>query len=188
MNELPSSKRNHWRGRALRITVFAAIAAATSAITWLTCRPALTWWTSPPIGKTGRHLRMLVPEGWELESPIDSGQYEIDPDQKGNVVWSAHYRFLPVDRRPGFLRRLFPHTEEDAKVNVDVGQSRKQVALWAGIGATISREDSPPYPHCASRFISFNDTRIIAEADYFRSNLPAFDATYKQICMSMRIE
>jgi len=188
MNVLPSSKPKRWHGFTFRIAVFATGAAAIVTIARLGCRPPLVWWTSPPIGKTNRHLRLLVPEGWELEQPIDPGQYDSDSGIKDNVIWSAHYRFLSVDRRPGLLRRLFPHTEEDAMLNVDIGQSRKWVALWATIPPKMYRNDSPAYPHCGARFIKSTDSRIIAEADYFRSNYSGPVATYGQICGSVKIE
>src|SRR5438477_9081361 len=78
-----------------------AVIAAIGATYQLTRPPELVWWTSPPIGRTELHVRILRPYGWILEpgtqpdNPLDNSQ--------------TAYRFDLVDRSPAILRAVVRH-------------------------------------------------------------------------------
>src|SRR5258707_9719425 len=105
----PSPKLNRRKrpyGRPLlgRLALrFAALVAAVSALGtayWFTRPPELVWWRSPEIAETGWHYRALMPCGWEETPPLSTGHTDM---------WNCRAIFLPVDRRPKFIRWIFSH-------------------------------------------------------------------------------
>jgi hypothetical protein len=180
MNALPSPKPNRRKRLALR---FAVIVAAVSALgaAYLVTRPdEFEWWTSPGIGNTGHHARVLIPQGWEV-ALYDTGQ---DPDGS----WLSYYKILNLDQRPRFLRWILLQDREDADLGILLEETRNGQPLRGKRNVGLRRIDVPGHRRYAMRSVTFRDTRIRANVLYRRTNLTSFNRTYRQICNSLRIE
>jgi hypothetical protein len=147
---------------------------------WFTRRPELVWWTSPEVGKTGRHVRVLIPTNWHMNVPL------ISEVRKGDG--GANYFMSPVEGRPKVIRLLFPRNSETAKVGINVIYSKAEKTLWFKHDSGIFSYCWPRGKHIADRYISSPDGRIYVQVVYERSYLPAFNRTYRKICDSLRIE
>src|SRR2546425_13102866 len=97
MNDLPSPKTDRRKRLGLRFTVLVLAVAILGAAYLFTRTPELVWWTSPPLGDSGHHVRVLVPQGWKTISPIDPGTETV-------TEWRNYWRLVPIDTRPAFLR------------------------------------------------------------------------------------
>src|ERR1043165_9164146 len=106
--DLPSPKRNRRKRLALRFAVLVAAVSVLGAAYWFTRPPELVWWRSPTIGKTGLHLRALIPSGWETDAEDNISDN------------SAQFTFRPVDKRPFLVSRLLGSREERAWMTVDL--------------------------------------------------------------------
>ena len=150
-----------------------AVIAAIAATYQLTRPPELVWWTSPAIRPRGRHVKVLIPNGWKSRL----GQI----GQNTNGI--ASYRILPVENRPEFIRWLFPRAAEDAVVGIDVMLIvTPQETSWVyGTEREMFLGDPT-----ARRSIQSHGVRVVV--NYFRSDKYAFDRTYAAICNSLRIE
>src|SRR6185503_10059323 len=73
-----------------------AVIAAFTATYHLTRPPELVWWTSPPIGSTGRRLKVLIPNGCALTVPFP-------PTGGVSYEWEGQFLFRP-NPVPRFLR------------------------------------------------------------------------------------
>jgi hypothetical protein len=149
---------------------------------WVATRPALVWWVSPEIGKTGRHVRVLVPRGWEERMPIDSG------DETTGELMATYAIGPPMDRRPKFLRWMFPHNEAAASMEVLVCRSRPEETQWVELGTGITKLAYPDGSYSLDHSAVSRDARVMAFVTYHRTDARAFDATYKKICGSLRVE
>ncbi len=152
-----------------------AVIAAIAASIQLSRPPELVWWTSPPLGNTGQHVRVLIPYGWK------SRMLPIRRDFTNGV---ASYRILPVENRPALIRWLFPRPTEDAVVGID-----------AMLIATPTQETSLVYETEREVFLgdptarrSVQSRNVQAVVNYFRTDKYTFDRTYAAICNSLRIE
>src|SRR5882672_3359877 len=101
----PSSRKRLF----VRFATFVVVLFVLSAAYWYTKPQELRWWTSPAIGVNGRHFRLLIPNGWKLQMPVN-------PRQNSDGEQYADYRFVPIDRRPDFLRNVFPIRIERASL------------------------------------------------------------------------
>ena len=146
----------------------------------LTRPPELVWWRSPEIGNSGRHTRILVPHGWELQLPLDAGT-------QTKTEWQAYYRYDLIDRRPRILRRFFPASTERCGMTIITLQSvrRQQYGVSTEIHVNNSGRG---VPIVAQRRVISGDITLVAEAYYEREDHGAFNRTYKQICNSLTIE
>src|SRR5258708_1965594 len=99
--DLPSRKPNRRRRLALRFAALVAAVSTLCAAYWFTRPPELVWWRSPPVAGSGKHVRILVPQGWTVQ-----GSYNYD--YKNPKLSVKGYLISPVDNRPRILRRLIP--------------------------------------------------------------------------------
>jgi hypothetical protein len=176
-SELPFQKRNRRMRLTLRFTALVLGVSALGAVYWFTRPPELVWWRSPVIGDGGRRLFALIPNGWGLDL------YGVG-EQVSNNGLQRWYVFSPIDRRPGILRRILPHSQEIADLTFNVGYWKADV-----VKRSDPRIDGHgPVLEEANRFVLFSDKRTWAEVSYSRNYVPAFDRTYRQICNSLRIE
>src|SRR5690349_18639303 len=78
LSSRPPSRRKRPYGRpllgrlALRFAVLVAAVSVLGAAYWFTRPQELVWWRSPPWGKQGRHVRGLIPLGWEWDKSQSS--------------------------------------------------------------------------------------------------------------------
>lgn len=167
MNALPSPEPNRRKRLALRFAALVAAVSVLGAAYWLTRPPELVWWRSPPLSNTGRNrISVLVPTGWDFTlSSYDGG--------------SGWYEVEPVDQRPRLLSRLFPHAREKADIVVYINQTADELIVHSSPDLIQRRR---------SRSVHSPDKRVYAFLIYTRSNLPAFNRTYRQICNSLTIE
>src|SRR6266849_1207673 len=98
--DLPSPKPNRRKRLALRFAVLVVAVSTLGAAYWFTRPPELVWWRSPGIGKTGLHLRCLVPLHWQ----------RVSRDRMGQNF--AIFNFVPVDKRPRVIRLIVPRSSE----------------------------------------------------------------------------
>src|SRR6266852_1420016 len=117
---LPSFKPNRRKRIALRFAVLVTAVSVLGAAYWFTRPPELIWWRSAPIGKSGRHVKALIPSGWGIEEESSS-----TIDLTGTSLLS--YVAYPSDKRPAFLRRILPRRQEVAAllifINSDIGRN-----------------------------------------------------------------
>jgi hypothetical protein len=176
---------NRRRRIGIWITGLAAIAAIAAAYL-LTRPPPLIWWTSAPIGGSRLHLRVMVPNGWALfASPENPSIANAQPGHRPE--WAYWYQLTPVDRTPAFLRWIFPRKPEIADLTIIYGQPKNKDFEWALYRPGIERFESPPH-HFSIKYALRREADIWAMVEYRRTDLHAFNATYKQICDSVRIE
>jgi hypothetical protein len=179
MNALPSPKPNRRKRLAIRFAALVVAASALGAAYWFTRPPELVWWTSPSIGKTGLHARVLIPSGWELIGPaMHSDGHKLDD----------LYIIMRGDKRPSLLRRLLPTSSEGvAGMTVHIqeyilGTNPPGGTLLVGVDGVRRKW------HHAIRVVADPHSSVFASVEYSRTNLPAFNRTYRQICNSLRIE
>ena len=167
--------------RWIRWLALPATAVLLAAVYQLTRPPELVWWASPPIGKTRLHVRALIPSGWKMESPRPATRFAYH-------VSLNYYDFSPADRRPRFIRWMFPQSPEDAEVRIDVSQFRSTITAPGLLGpAAVKCETNGP-KRLAYRVVIVSDPRVRAGIVYERSNPRAFQDTYEKICNSLRVE
>jgi hypothetical protein len=176
--DLPSPRPNRRRRLALRFAAFVVAASALGATYWFTRPPELVWWRSPPIGSASRRVQVLIPNGW------DGVRASRERWQRNN--WTTQYAIFAVDRMPGFLRRIFPRKTEEASLEITVIQNGT-IAV-SDYKSEIQRIDYPDSQYLAKRDIYSGNEKIAVAIYYSRSELPAFNRTYRQICNSLRIE
>src|SRR2546423_15612985 len=99
MNTLPSPKPSRRRRLALRFAVLVAAVSVLGAVYWFTRPPELIWWTSPEIGMTRLHLRMLIPNGWEVEPGWGKGVKLV-------ALWVNSYELSASENEPRIVRWL----------------------------------------------------------------------------------
>jgi hypothetical protein len=157
-----------------------AVIAAIAATYHLTRPPELVWWTSPPIGASGRHAKIVIPRG--MDARLVNGQVR-------DGVWWNTYSFELVDSRPAFLRWLVQYRSEDREgfeFFVHVYQFKKKVPGSGDSGklelVTVNRAP------CAERWVRPPGSGISAMVRYQRANQREFERTYAAICNSLRIE
>jgi hypothetical protein len=166
------------RRKRLRWLAVPAAAAVLVLAYHLTRRPELVWWIAPAIGETGRQLRVLIPSGW---TAVVSTINTVDKNDPIEVT----YRFQPSDTRPSAIRHLFPCMEAAAGLFINV--SCAPHGLPAGT-RDISRYDENPSYHTAAAIAATQDGYFVSMVQYSRTDLAAFNRTYKQICNSLKIE
>ena len=167
------------RGRLVsQIAVSVVFVVGLGAAYWFTRPPELVWRTGFEIGKTGRHFRMLAPLGWCLTA---ASQVQDSA--------SVQYAWVPCDERPDFLRAILPQRLEEGQLRVSgFGYSGQNPDLPVPTyKSTVTSLDAGKF-HCASRFLALRTPVIRMEIMYSRTDGHAFNATYKQICNSVRIE
>src|SRR2546427_8813403 len=96
--DLPSLKPSRGKRLALRFAALVAAVSGLGAAYWFTRPPELVWWRSPILDKSGRHVTVLIPNGWELDTPA----YEWNDGS----YWHSQMPFHFVDRTPHFLRLI----------------------------------------------------------------------------------
>src|SRR5258708_3349014 len=172
MNALPSPKPKRQKRLALRFAVLVAAASVLGATYWFTRPSDLVWWRSPAFGKSGRHLRVLVPAGWQVDLTLGG--------------YAPPYCLLgPVDGRPWILRRLLPAGEEPSYMltffqETDPGQTRFKGRVFKFVTAAKQWQ--------AERRVEVGEGKIRAGVTYVRTNRWAFDRTQSKICNSLTIE
>src|SRR5258708_40006643 len=177
---LRSPKQNRRKRLALRFAVVVVAVSVLGAAYWFTRPPELVWWRSPAISKTGLRVQVLIPQDWKLDSPgatIKSGDMVV------------FYKFFEADHAPRMLRWLLPKpTFEHASLDVTVGQLHwAPNATYAPVPPNIRRVDRG-ITHSADRYVRTPNKQLEVGVTYSRTNLPAFNRTYRQICNSLTIE
>jgi hypothetical protein len=172
------------RRRVVRgIAAVLGVSLVFGMVIWLTRPPALVWWTSPPIGNTGRRMRALVPIDWER---ADQG-LAVPP------LGAERYYFRPVDRIPKVLRWIFPYRQERAQLSFhvvplswvpDPNSDASTIDQYYGFRGQVHRDQV----HSAHRIVMFREVGLWLNINYYKSDKRAFDETYKAICNSPRIE
>jgi hypothetical protein len=178
--DLPSPKPNRRKRLALRFAALVVAVSALGAAYWFTRPPELVWWRSPEIGNSGRHVRLLIPNGWESELPLSKGEDFMEQ-------WEAIYYFSPVDRRPKLLRHIFAREGEYTAMVVKVIQSHSKLIGREGPASAVAFGESSA-KFGSERVATFIDARIGAGVYYGRDNRLEFNSTQATICNSLRIE
>ena len=185
----PARPRRKW----LRwLAVPAAVAVLVTAYR-LTRPPELVWWRSDPIGEMQFRVRMLVPNGWGVSSmtplAIERSQgFGLVSLPQGGVThsgeWEVEYHFFPEDHSPRFLQKLFNSTHESGTLLVVLNKPER------GVTNSVYEVDRPTQVGEVEigQPLPFRTRRMWADIQYKRSNLAAFNRTYKQICNSLTIE
>src|SRR5258706_11042413 len=181
MNALLFSNPKRRKRLALRFAVLVVAASALGTAYWFTRPPELVWWRSPQIGESELHVRVLVPEGWV---PYWA---RSEKESKRKVKWSYSCNFWPVDRRPGFLCKIFPWRQEKAELGI-VFEHDSFVKLSRPSGQTLTYSINGTKVHAAGRDLMLSSQAIYASVDYDRADLSAFNRTYHQIWESLTIE
>src|SRR5258708_5635693 len=151
MNALPSPKPNRRKRLALRFAVLVLAVSVLGAAYWFTRPPELVWWTSAEIGKTCCHVRALVPNDWKSNAPT------------GGFTSRGDYRFFfgPANRMPRWLRRIFRHDDEEARLTVYVGENdslyRSHLRLTSGAIEVVQNRSRQQ--NQALRWIKSPDTK-----------------------------
>jgi len=160
-----------------------AVVAGIGATIRLTRPPDLVRWTSPAIGDSGRHLRVLIPQGWYVRF-----QANLPPETEG--CWWMKYEFTPTDHRPMFLVSLLPRNQEHAVVAISFGHD-PQMRTGEGIIHTgpIPWYEVSALPYFeAQKSVGTPDHKTVASVSYVRTDHAAFNITQAAICNSLRIE
>ena len=173
---MPRSKRFRL-GR--RIAVVAVAVAVLGTTYRLTRPPELVWWRSPLLGRTGLHVRVLVPAGWE-SSQVDG----IKPDMAGGLP--VAYSLNPVDRMPIFLHRILPLRHEKT-VQLSISVYEGEPNMVEPTPTEVNYYDIGKF-YQSNRIALSGTARIWATLGYQRTDQAAFNRTYKQICNSLTIE
>jgi hypothetical protein len=172
--DLPSPKPNCRRRLALRFAVLVVAVSALGAAYWLMRPPELVWWRSPELGSSGRHVRLLLPAGWELRPAVES-----DPI-------CPSFSFMAVDRLPAWIKWIGPIKKEDTELRLNIGLCEKFSSDWRPpSNITLSRRGGTNF---ARRAACSWDGQIRPDIIYYRVNTRAFNRTYRRICNSLRIE
>ena len=170
------------RRLALRLLVAIVAISALGAAYWFTRPPELVWWKSPAIGKSKRHVRVLIPRGWNLIPPDD-----YFGDTKSNPL--LNYNLVPSDDRPKLLGMILPYDDEEAIEMVSIQlESPEHVRGWSHLTNGILRSHDGLVKEGATKYVISRDETVIANVNYYRNNRPAFNRTYRQICNSLTIE
>src|SRR5262249_1807637 len=115
------TRRRKW----LRWLALPAAAAILVLAYQLTRPPELVWWRSDELRGTGHRIKLLSRNCWNLTST----EYVEGPEN----FWARTYRIDVEDKRPWFLRRLFPIHISTAPVVVRVGGSAQAVDILASM-------------------------------------------------------
>ncbi len=178
--DLPSPKPNRRKRLALRFAVLVAALSLLGARNPHPKEEELAWSKTLPIGITGKNVRLLVPHGWKMNVPLDKGA-EIR-----GVLWQT-YSLTPVDTAPPILRWFAGGYEKRAALSIVV-KSRSDGTPLSDPGFYTLVVDTSAPEHVAQRELVTEDKMISIRVVYSRTNLPAFNRTYRQICNSLRIE
>jgi hypothetical protein len=179
--DLPSPKPNRRKRLAVRLAVLVGAVSVLGAAYWFTRPPELVWWWSPEIWDTNVRVYVLVPQGWEEEP---SSNASISPER----TWSASYKLASADRRPELIKRIFPRTQETTSLIIRVYRRSADTTDMRDTGIRKTIDPRPFHASEAVRVIISPDAKTDVTVEYVRSNLPAFNRTYRQICNSLRID
>lgn len=183
--DLPRPKPNRRRRIAARVAILVVAVSALGAAYWFTRPPELVWWTSPKIGDSGLRLKVIFPSGWVLTpSPNNPSAASQAPGR--HPEWAYWFQMSPVDGTPSYLRWIFPYKPEQADLTIIFGQPKDNPFDWSLYGNGIQKFDMPPHRICI-KYALRRKAGVWAFAEYRRTNLPAFNRTYRQICDSLQI-
>lgn len=163
--------------RWMRWVVAPISVVALALLYQLTRPPELEWWTSPPIGRTGLHLRMLIPNGWEVEPGWRDGR-------KLSAAPINSYAISASEREPSIVRWIL-RTRKDGVLGVSIPETQLDTNPW---GEEMMSVTDMRYCFRASRVAAFKNWRIAVQMDYYRNDRKTFNRTYKRICDSLKIE
>ena len=178
---IPPSKRPYGHPLLGRFRVGRRMAVLVGAVAVLgmtyqqTRPPELVWWRSPPLGSAKHRVRMLLPNGWKLDS------------RNSRITDSCPYFFIsPLqDTRPKFLRWLIPSKEETAMAFLSV---RETLPGQYAISTTEILIRITPQPLQVRRSVALPDASMSADLTYIRCNSREFNRTKVRICNSLTIE
>src|SRR5439155_3279306 len=111
---------------------------------------------------------------WEAYKPQESGGPEV-----------YVYLLTPTDSRRRFIQWLSAAPEHDAKLGITISaESTDEMAE--------NEQDVQVVPivgrvKVAGKWKSFPRSKVVGYAVYNRSNVPAFNRTYRQICNSLQV-
>ncbi len=189
-----------WNRRIwLTIIVFLGCAALSAVFAWRPSQHVLIEYRGPIIA--GHRVRALIPRGWVS----DEGR-NFRPHRFGGDVLAQEMTIQPP-QRSAFLRRwlgwLVPPEEPDAGIQVwlcsilpgtrVMTRGRRDLYPEPYQGRDVEVQETggtvgDPKWHQACRSVRSADGARWAEIEYERNNKRAFEATYKRICNSLRIE
>jgi hypothetical protein len=179
MNGMRYTKPTRRKRVAVRFAALVVAVSALGAAYWFTRPPELVWWRSNEVGDPSIHAKLLIPQGWKALTL----HTETAAGTKG---WYAIFEVRPLDQTPSMLRWLGFHMKEQAWLSVVVGRS--STGRWSQEpGNAVHRADNPG-SHSAYQYFSTEHHNSFGMVTYSRSNLAAFNCTYRQICNSLRIE
>jgi hypothetical protein len=191
--DLTSAKPNRRKGLTPRFAVLVAAVSALGAAYWFTRPPELVWWRSPPVRGVQYRVRALVPLGWECNTmtPRSAGGLGdmgivIPPTnpQLHGPDWEVEFHFFPRENVPSFVKRLFNVPSESGSLLLVFNKPEP------GKVKRIYSVDRPTSIGGIEfgRHIPYSANRIWAYSEYQRSDVSAFNRTYRQICDSLTIE
>jgi hypothetical protein len=181
-SDLPSPKPNRRKRLAMQLAVLVVAVSVLGTVYWFTRPPELVWWTSPPIGKTAHRVTVLVPQKWKLDSRLST------LDDQGPGGPAADFVLTPIDMTPGIMRWMFRADAEAASMTVMVNRSPPGLSGSFDWQTDVGTVEWRSGEHAAVRDVNSSHNKMVARITYLRTNLPAFNRTYKRICNSLRIE
>jgi hypothetical protein len=177
--DLPSPKPNRRKRTALRFAVLVVGVSALGAAYWFTRPLELVWWRSEPIGRSGRHVSVLIPNGWAATGdPVpgyrDSGVIE-------------EITFAPQSRWPTWLSWLWqPTVDLAANENVVI---LSNIMYGKGFLAAIkSPGGSSPLVWEDGRMVIATDRQLSVLVDVKMSARNPLAGKISRICDSLIIE
>jgi hypothetical protein len=179
--DVPSPKPNRRKRLALRFAVLVVAVSALGAAYWFTRPPELVLWTSPPIARSGRHISVLVPRGWKISKTVHEGL-------ESHGEWGTYYSISASLQRPQILMWRLPFEQDQWSIQINVMESHGKTPRFSELYNGVYRLDNEGRPHRAHNQVAFPSVNSWAGVIYERSNLPAFNRTYRQICNSLTIE
>ena len=184
---IPRSKRPYGRPLQGRFRLGRRIAVLVAAVMvlglgyQLSRPPELVWWTSPALGNAKVRAKLLIPSGWYASGRLQSCRLA-----DGN--WVGGMSILPVTRVPGILRRFFPPPNRNDHLTIWIGETKMGWEKLGSYRSPIEVDDRISLLQIAGREIHIRTLSNSVRVEYVRSDLPAFNRTYKQICNSLTIE
>lgn len=163
----------------LGLIVIAAVICATVIGYWVVLPRGLTPWTSPAIRGADKHVKVLIPAGWELERPAEYRE------EHGAAI--TFYVLSQPDHTPEFVRMAFPPHRESASIAIKIVRALKDAPLRRPQESGVILTDLKLIRE-AERYVMTPDRRILAHVLYLRGNVDEFDKTYKKICESLKVE
>jgi hypothetical protein len=176
MPTLPSKRKR----LAFRLAGFAVGIAVIAVVYQLTRPPDLVWWRSSELPNTGKRARLLIPRGWGSVQPGGVKHWNFEGGR-----WETICTFNPIDSRPIFLRRLFPHTSDSRRIVVDITSGTTLSSHWE---PGILWRDQRDGLFWAERTTNSTVAKILSTVFYVPPSHHEVERFYRRVCNSLKIE